>query len=1291
MGLSADKNAQCVNLKWSMSVNTGGGTISSYIVEKSENGGPWTSATSASATVPVTGGPRYDFAESLTLPIRKAYTFRAAAVNEAGQGPYSNIAGPIILCACDDTVDGGAGGAAPQPLDDCGSCATDGGTANAGFTGAAGECDEQSKSSSSSSSAVAIAFKVCTDLGDCLAFTGIGTPIPDCVACPTPCAATVVTSGKCQYDVPRLNVKNGAGGRVTTYTGPTKTAGYSGNITVSCNNGTLATTNVTCVENNCTAQRYAPTNQACAYDIPDMVAGQGLFVNTSTAGYSGTITAVCRAGTITFTQTTNTTACTELPCAYTEQVSPTGCTFAAGPLNSRQTVSASLIRNTRTNYTGQPYTGSATATCLRGAITFTNIVCNSNCLGAVTTYNTCNFTTGLPFAYVLTHNAVRDYNSTNNPNTVSGTATAVCNNGTTQWQAQSCTGAPAAPVLSATKGDTVANVTWTQGGDGGAPVTNFELLYSTAPTIPNNSSALFPNGSARAATVAGLTNYTTYYMKIRATNGGGFTSPWSNTVTVTPCGAPTPAALVSATMLGTGVTIRYTCPPALPIGIPAPTLTAERSTDNGATWTTFATLQYTAGATLDHTTTTGFNGKTRTAIRIRTTIANCGTAVSSDTKIAVNRPCQPGAATARVAASCSGRLSVSWTAPGAGASCGPVTGYKVQCSSNGGATWATDPATYSGTSGSFSPVYNGLSYRCRAIAYNEAGEGPAGINRGTVGVAVSTPPGYAPVTIGATTSSTISITWLAAYVGRGNAGAVTGYSIYRRETNNPLGTYTYVGFVGGTVRAYTVSGLKPNTSYNFNVIASNLCGVGPDDGWSGAGTTTGPTPSAPSLTATPPAGCSASDAGGVSLSWTAATTAVGVPAVTNYTLQRSLNNTTWTTITTTGTNNRTYVDDSGSPGTTYYYRVFANNTNGASSPSNTASAVMPALLPSAPQNLTVTPANRSAVLTWGAPAVPGAAGSLTYRVEFKLETASNWSTAAGAVTATSYTLTNLQNGQLYFVRVSARNSVCPSNGDPTSESVTPFDPICTCPGASYSDGGCNFSFPSQPRNSTRTVSFNSGGYSGSATRQCYNACGSSVTNSNCTFTPPQVCTLSTQSRDNCVYPFSGTTPYNSNKTVNNTASNYIGSATGYCDFTGNFSITSYNCTPVVSGECKASRYTPGSTCYYDFPDLQRNTVLEVNNANPGYTGRARRSCSAAGVVFNSEVAACTAVGGGGGGGGPVDPPPVGINECYYILNDARQWVLYYQDCTIGQCPTTNSLNPGGIPTGQTMGPYRSCS
>jgi hypothetical protein len=55
-----------------------------------------------------------------------------------------------------------------------------------------------------------------------------------------------------------------------------------------------------------------------------------------------------------------------------------------------------------------------------------------------------------------------------------------------------------------------------------------------------------------------------------------------------------------------------------------------------------------------------------------------------------------------------------------------------------------------------------------------------------------------------------------------------------------------------------------------------------------------------------------------------------------------------------------------------------------------------------------------------------------------------------------------------------------------------------------------------------------------------------------------------------------------------------------------------------------------------------------------------------------------------------DPAGGVMNECYYRLNDARQWVLWYQDCTFGNCPATNSLNPAGIPTGQVMGPYRSC-
>ena len=517
-------------MKWSVALSNGGGTISEYVIELSlDSGATWTEVKRTSALTP-TGDPKYDFAESLVLDIRKPYIFRVAAVNEAGRGPYSNIAGPVVLCPCDGNIDGGANGAQPQPLDDCGVCTTDGGDASAGFTGAPGECGETGVDPNPPAPVI---FKTCTDLGDCVTYTGIGTPLADCTTCRTACPDIVLNSGNCSYAIPRLNVKDGNGGIVSTYTGPTTTTGYTGSITVTCNNGARTVTDVTCTENNCAAQTYTPDGSFCSYDIPAMTAGQTLTLNTTSTGYTGQIRVTCRAGELSIATQA---ACAEAPCAYTTYTSPAGCLFAAGPLpSSNQSVYASLINAAApAGFIGFMYSGSALATCVRGVMSFTNITCGANCLGTTTTYGQCTFTTGANNTYVMPNGSVLNTTYTKPGGMqIAGYAKAVCTNGVTTWQNQSCADAPAAPSLTGNAGDKQITLNWTQGADGGSAISQFEILYTTpdATANPNTSNAA---GTARSAVLSGLVNNQNYYVRIRATNLAGFTSAWSNVVVVTP-------------------------------------------------------------------------------------------------------------------------------------------------------------------------------------------------------------------------------------------------------------------------------------------------------------------------------------------------------------------------------------------------------------------------------------------------------------------------------------------------------------------------------------------------------------------------------------------------------------------------------------------------------------------------------------------------------------------------------------------------------------------------------------
>ena len=120
----------------------------------------------------------------------------------------------------------------------------------------------------------------------------------------------------------------------------------------------------------------------------------------------------------------------------------------------------------------------------------------------------------------------------------------------------------------------------------------------------------------------------------------------------------------------------------------------------------------------------------------------------------------------------------------------------------------------------------------------------------------------------------------------------------------------------------------------------------------------------------------------------------GGATVSSYTAQRSIDGgVTWTTRA-TGLTASPYVDSGLTNGTTYVYRVIANNVAGAGAPSAGVAAV-PAAKPGAPTALVATGASGSAVLSWTPPVDTGGTAILGYRIEMSIDTGSTQLDANG--------------------------------------------------------------------------------------------------------------------------------------------------------------------------------------------------------------------------------------------------------------------------------------------------------
>ena len=105
------------------------------------------------------------------------------------------------------------------------------------------------------------------------------------------------------------------------------------------------------------------------------------------------------------------------------------------------------------------------------------------------------------------------------------------------------------------------------------------------------------------------------------------------------------------------------------------------------------------------------------------------------------------------------------------------------------------------------PLVPGRRYLHRGTAYSSLGVPD-------VPVSTSTPPTAGVLSLGAKTSTTVTVNWTAPTAP--TTDPVTGQTIYRGTAGTPL---------GGSVRSYTFGNLSPSTNYSFQITATNGAGT----------------------------------------------------------------------------------------------------------------------------------------------------------------------------------------------------------------------------------------------------------------------------------------------------------------------------------------------------------------------------------------------------------------------------------------------------------------------------------
>ncbi len=465
---------------------------------------------------------------------------------------------------------------------------------------------------------------------------------------------------------------------------------------------------------------------------------------------------------------------------------------------------------------------------------------------------------------------------------------------------------PSAPTLnSAIAGTSQVSLSWSTVSG----ATGYSVKYGTASgsyTVTKSA------GTATAYTVTGLTNGTTYYFVVVASNTSG-TSPNSNERAAQPIAAPT---LNTATAGDTKVSLGWSSVNG------ATSYSVKYGTKSGV-----YTITINVGNVTSHTVAGLTNGTTYYFV----VVAHNATGTSKNSNQKSARPVPPPPAPVlNTAVSGTSKVSLSWSASAT------ATGYTVKYGTASG-SYKVSKAVGKVTSYTLTGLYNGTAYYFVVIASNLGGNSPNSNEK-------SAKPIAAPILSSATAGNAqVTLGW----------NAVPGAIGYTIKYGTASGSYSST-VEAGSVTSFKVTGLINGMTYYFVVVANNATGT------SNNSTEKSAKPLGP-----PPAPVLDSAVAGeseVSLSWKAAFGATG------YTVKYGTTSGVYTTTVPLG-NVTSHTVSGLTNGIMYYFVVAASNSYGTGPDSNEKSAVpvspLDTTAPSVPADLAATAVSSTQIdLTW---------------------------------------------------------------------------------------------------------------------------------------------------------------------------------------------------------------------------------------------------------------------------------------------------------------------------------------
>ncbi len=582
---------------------------------------------------------------------------------------------------------------------------------------------------------------------------------------------------------------------------------------------------------------------------------------------------------------------------------------------------------------------------------------------------------------------------------------------------------PTYPVLDESASDQLS-LTWESPVEtGGSTITGYTVQHklSTETDYPLSSTTV----TTTSATITGLDPATLYDVRVAAVNDIG-TGGWSTGQGTTALAAPqAPTNVVVAVASGTSLSVSWQAP--LQTGGADITGYSVQYRDGSASPIEWISLTPNVPPTESTTTIDDLTQGNQYFVQV-TAINSVGTGTYSDEKYGTPATAPAAPTNLSITPASATSLTASWDAPGDNGS--PITGYDVlhRVSDTGGGTpsdW-TAPTQIDGgvaTTATISSLTAGTMYDIEVLAKNAIGDGAPAQASGAPQAAPDSP---TEVTVTATTTSSLTVTWIAP--AETNGSDLSGYTVeYRRTADGGQSAGAWIDAPDpGTVETIILSNLEPYVLYDLRVAAVN--DVGASDPAMGSGRTDAALPSVPQNLVV-----SAVSQTELDVSWDAPSENGGAP-ITGYEVRyRKVENppADWSMPNAVGpvlihTITGLEVE------TAYEVQVTAMNLAGTGDPATSSEvATNPIVLASAPTGVTVSaPTHSSLTLEWSAPQSDGGGTITGYKVDHKLTTSSTYETQE--VTGTTVVLGSLLPATTYDISIQATNE----KGEGTAATLT---------------------------------------------------------------------------------------------------------------------------------------------------------------------------------------------------------------------------------------------------------------